>query len=63
VIYFPVGIARAEYLGSKELERGFDNNNFVPILLTGWFPPALILGAIAVWRWFLRNYGDPKLNR
>ena len=59
-VYFPVGIARAEYLGSEESLRALDNNNFVPILLMGWFFPALVLGSIAFWRWFLNNYGEGR---
>jgi len=57
-IYCPAGIARAEQRGAENPYEGFDNNNVAPVILAGWFDPALSIGFIALGRRFLRRHHE-----
>jgi hypothetical protein len=47
-IYFRVGAQRAMQHGIANPRLGFDNNNFVPVLLLGWLLPLASCGLVLV---------------
>ena len=57
-VYCRVGIARAEQRGAENPYEGFDNNNVVPVIVLGWFEPALVIGIIALGRRFLHRHHE-----
>ena len=58
--YFRVGIARAMQQGVDNPYHGFDNNNFVPVLVLSWLAPAAICGIAAIARWAFQKHRGGK---
>jgi hypothetical protein len=57
-IYCPLSIAEAERRGDENPEARCDNNNVGPLIIMGWFFPAIPLGLWGIGRWLTRKKRD-----
>ena len=57
-VYCPMEIAEAEKRGDENPYARCDNNNVGPLIIMGWFLPAILLGLWGIGRWFRRKYGN-----
>ncbi|WAC62281.1 hypothetical protein OVA13_12890 [Pseudoxanthomonas sp. SL93] len=59
-VYFPTGVAHATQLGIDNPYQGFDNNNFVPVLVLGWLLPLTACTIAAFGRLALQKHRGGK---